>query len=141
MLNTSRIVSAALAVFLMALPALATAAAPVEEILGQWKGTSICRKVPGNESCNDEVTVYVVTRASKPEMVTIQADKIVNGQRQNMGTFDLTYSDKDQRWEYEFTTRVHALWTFKAHGRELTGMLFRLPEAWVARDVKASKEN
>ena len=93
-------------------------------ILGVCLGLAACQGTPGNEGCHDEVTVYTFTRSSKPGMVTAQADKIVNGEALNMGVMDLVYSDKDQCWEFDFSTRVHGLWTFQATGRDLTALEF-----------------
>ncbi len=136
MIQRIRIASLALLI----LPVLAEAAAPVEQILGRWKGTSICTKIPDNEACKDEVVVYEFTRVPKnADAVHIKADKIVNGEQQNMGEFDMNYSPANKRWEYEFKTRVHAMWTFSASGKELTGTLYRLPEMAVGRNAKAQK--
>ncbi len=125
---------------LLVLPLLADAAAPVDQILGRWKGVSICSKIPGNDACKDEVVVYEFTRsAQKADAVHARADKIVNGQQLNMGEFDMEYSLANQRWEYEFNARVRAMWTFSATGKELTGTLYLLPDNTVARNARAQK--
>src|SRR6478736_3742105 len=58
--------------------------------LGEWKGESLCTVKPS--ACHDEVVVYEITAPAKnkPDMLVWKADKIVNGERQNMGTLDCT---------------------------------------------------
>ncbi|MBI3714462.1 MAG: hypothetical protein HY255_00520 [Betaproteobacteria bacterium] len=123
-----------------AMPAIATISVPIEFILGRWQGTSICTKVAGNESCHDETVRYEFARsAQSTTALTVNAEKLVNGQWVSMGELEFHYSAVASRWECEFQGRVRALWTFAAKGDDLTGTLYILPERWVARNAKARK--
>ena len=52
---------------------------------GTWKGTSLCQQK--QSACHDENVVYHISKKAA-NIYTMQASKIVNGAKQNMGTFD-----------------------------------------------------
>ena len=133
--RNDRRILAALA--LLASARLASAAAPVEEILGEWRGTSTCVKSPEFPSCHDEVVVYEFRKAaSGGERVTLAAYKIVDGEKQLMGEMDFDYDAKQAAWTSEFRSpRYHGLWTFFVKGDALTGTLVDLPSRHVVRNV------
>lgn len=82
-----------IALFLIVGPgtlAAAQSAGDVSAALGEWRGESLCLVKPS--PCHDEVVVYHIAKAEKPGAVSIQADKIVNGEAQNMGTLDCQYA-------------------------------------------------
>jgi len=55
--------------------------------LGTWRGTSTCLIRPS--ACHDEVTVYHISRfRTDSTKYTMQANKIVNGVEENMGTLE-----------------------------------------------------
>ena len=58
-------------------------------LVGDWRGESLCQVKPS--PCHDEVVVYHIARGAKPEAVTMSADKIVNGEAQNMGSLDCQF--------------------------------------------------
>jgi len=58
--------------------------------LGDWRGDSIC--VVRESACHDEKALYHVKRLpDKPGWVSLQADKIVDGKPEMMGTSDCSY--------------------------------------------------
>jgi hypothetical protein len=120
----------------------AGAAVPKTEILGRWKGTSICTKIPGNEFCRDEVVVYeFVDVASEPDAVKLKAAKIVEGREEPMYEVEFRYEAGQRRWACEFVRpRAHGIWMYAVRGRELTGTLLLLPDRAVARNVAARRE-
>lgn len=122
---------------LLLLAASAAFAAPAEEILGEWRGTSTCVKSPEFPSCNDEVVVYEFRRgASGSEAVTLAAYKIVDGEKQLMGEMDFAYDAKQGAWTSEFrSARYHGLWTFVVRQEAITGTLVDLPSKRVVRNV------
>jgi len=124
-----------------ALVAAGGAAAPKAEILGTWSGASVCVKSPDFPSCTDEVVVYEVRDLpDKPGSVLMQADKIVNGERGNMGDLELTYAAADGAWTCEIATpHAHALWSFTVSATKMTGTLVELPSRKRIRDVSAEK--
>jgi hypothetical protein len=132
----------ALSITLFGAGAARAADTPQAGIVGIWKGTSICTKVAGNESCNDETVVYEFTPSGNtPGAVTLNADKIVNGQPVPMYTIDMTWDAAQKQWVYEFQTRVKGRWAYRVAGKSLTGTLVILPGAWVARQVNATKSD
>jgi hypothetical protein len=122
--------------------AVATAGSPRAAILGTWKGTSTCVKSPEFPACHDEVVVYEVKASSGGEdAVTLEAFKIVNGEKQSMGEIEFTWDAKQGAWVSEFTTpRVHVLWTFFVHGDDITGTLVDLPSKHLIRNVSVKKQ-
>jgi len=64
---------------------------PADEILGTWRGSSVCSDRAAAPSCNDEQMVYEIsTIPGKPNMVKVQADRIVDGKRVPMGDLEFT---------------------------------------------------
>jgi hypothetical protein len=131
----------ALAVAIGAAAVLA-APAPVAEVLGEWRGTSTCVKSPEFPSCHDEVVVYEFRKAAAGgEKVTLDASKIVNGEKQSMGDLDFTYDEKQGAWTSEFSNgRVHVLWTLFVRDGAITGTLVDLPSKHVIRNVAVRRE-
>jgi len=116
-------------------------AAPVDEIVGTWRGSSICVDRQAAPACNDEQVVYEISASGKPNTVTVKADKVVDGKRQSMGDLDFTHDSKSGSWTTEFENpRVHALWRLTVTGDALRGTLVLLPSRAVARKMDLKKE-
>ena len=118
----------------VALPALrATQAA---DIVGEWRGSSICVDKVAFPACRDENVVYDVRpRSGAPDSVVLRADKVVGGAREFMGEFTFGRTDRG-RWVAEFRTpRFHGRWDFGVRGASLTGTLMDLDANRVARRV------
>ena len=58
-------------------------------VLGDWHGTSLCLVKPS--ACHDEEALYHVKVSSDQSILSLQADKIVDGQPVTMGTSDCSY--------------------------------------------------
>ena len=112
------------------------AQASLSSVIGTWKGESIC--VGDHPACKDEKVVYrfeAVT--SKPEFVTLLADKVVDGKRIPMGKLEFQYDEAKGTLSCEFTRRqTHGLWQFKMTRDGMDGTLVLLPDQSVARRVK-----
>lgn len=134
--------SAAVALAALLTAGEAGAAAPKAEVLGRWKGTSICTKIPGNEFCRDEVVVYeFMDVASDPDLVKLKAAKVVEGREEPMYELDFRYEAGQRRWTCEFVRpRAHGVWIYGVRGGELTGTLLLLPDRTVARNVAARRD-
>ena len=63
-------------------------------LVGDWKGESICQVK--NSPCHDEIVVYHIKKENDPGKFQADADKIVNGQLQNMGTLHFIYDQKNK---------------------------------------------
>ena len=55
------------------------------QLIGTWRGTSICIDLTAAPACHDETVVYEFTPGSRPGAVHWAADKVVAGQRQPIG--------------------------------------------------------
>jgi hypothetical protein len=128
-------------VLLSGLFADARAAAPRAAIIGTWKGTSTCVKDPEHPACHDEVVVYEVRESARGgDAATVEAFKIVEGEKQFMGELEFTWDAAQAAWVSELTTpRVHALWTFFVRGDEIAGTLVDLPSKHLVRNVAVKK--
>ena len=130
----------AVAVLLMA-AGVRPAHGQANEILGTWRGTSTCVKEAWNSACNDEQVVYYVTPvAGRPDSVSLDARKLVNGTPEEMGTLALVYDTTTKGWVADWSNaRYHLLWSFEVSGKTLTGTLLVLPERRVARHITLKK--
>ena len=119
----------------------ATAPAPKAEILGIWKGTSICTKVDINEFCHDETVVYnFVDVPGQPATVELKAARIVDNTVQPMYGLYVTYRTDQGRWTSEFERpQVRGIWAFAVHGDEMTGTATVLPSRTIVRNVEAKR--
>src|SRR5262249_3681888 len=119
-----------------------TASAPgPEQLTGTWRGTSICTDRVAAPACQDETVVYEFKPGLQPGTVHWVADKVVNGKREPMGEFDLTYDKAEGCWKSEFTSpRVKVVWRLSAAGRCLTGTARLLPGNETVRKVDARKQ-
>lgn len=116
------------------------AATPADKIVGTWHGTSLCVDKQVDVACHDEDVIYEVDSAAGPRgPVRMQADKIVNGVRENMGVLRLTYDSAQDQWFVDLTGRLRARWTFDAHGDFMIGDLSELPAHRQMRRVNAKR--
>ena len=85
---TTSIFSLLLTTVSLALNASNIKSPEVSDLVGKWTGTSLCQVKPS--ACHDENVIF---RFSHPQRdrITVQADKIVDGQPVTMGVSDWTY--------------------------------------------------
>lgn len=93
-----------------------------DKIEGTWKGTSLCQVKPS--ACHDEDVVYHISKKSAT-VYTMQADKIVNGAEEDMGTFDAVYDETKQtlRFAMKDHQERNAVWLFRVDGLQIHGTL------------------
>ena len=111
------------------------AADPRQPLIGHWTGTSICTGV--RPACHDEIASYRVKAGSKPDMVTIDAGKIVDGKEELMGTLDFHV-------DFAAHTITSVMgnggrWFFSWTGTNMTGTL-KLPDGQVVRNIRLTKK-
>ena len=113
--------------------------ADATKVIGTWTGESIC--VGYRPACKNEVVVYrFVAVPGKSDVVTLYADKILDGKRVPMGKLDFVYDEKKNELSGEFTRRqTHGLWQFKVTGDVIEGTLVLLPDKSVGRQVKVHR--
>lgn len=117
--------------------ATAGAAAPAdprEAVLGKWQGTSLCTQA--RTACHDEIVVYHGTAGTKPDAVTVQMSKVVDGQELDMGTLDFHADFAKRQMVAEFDNgRSHSRWTFTWTATEMKGTAVTLPDGTTIRNV------
>ena len=86
-------------------------------LVGAWQGTSICQVK--NSPCHDEVVVYHISKADSVDRYIIQANKIVNGVEEDMGTLHFDYNAKTN----QLVSNEYGKWTFTINGRKMSGIL------------------
>ena len=136
-------ISAGLGLALMVDAAASDGPSPsdITALLGTWRGSSTCTDRVAAPACQDEVVVYEVRRTDKVGVVTLAADKVVDGQRLSMGEFDFVYDKREGCWRTEFQTpRVHAAWCLVVEDTQMTGTLRLLPGGETVRKVQLRHE-
>ena len=114
---------------------------PRSELIGVWRGTSVCTDRIAAPACKDEVVVYEFSPGSQPEIVHWKADKVVAGERVPMGEFDLAYDRSDACWRAEFISpTVHLVWCVTVEGTELKGTAWLPPGKQIVRKIEARKD-
>ena len=117
------------------------ASAPKVEILGLWKGTSICAPVEAAEFCHDETVAYnFVDLPDRPGTVSLNAAKVKDGSVRPLYSIYFNYRSEEGRWTSEYTRgRTHGLWSYVVKGDAMTGTLVLLPEGVVVRNVSVKR--
>lgn len=119
---------------MVASTAVVLAQKPGASALGKWKGESLCTVKPS--ACHDEVVVYEFTASTeKKGMLSWKADKIVNGEQQNMGTLDCTFASGTQTVTCNIPRGV---WELQVNGDTMTGTL-KLSDGTLFRKVSVKR--
>jgi hypothetical protein len=101
-------------------------------VLGDWHGTSLCLVKPS--ACQDEEALYHV-KTDKSGKLQIDADKVVDGKPENMGTIDCTYDAAAKHIHCEWG---HGILDLTLQGDHLDGTMFR-PDKTKWRDIKLTR--
>ena len=101
------------------------------DVIGTWEGESKCTVRPS--ACHDEHVIYEVTQAGK-EKLKMSADKVVNGERQNMGDLECAYDGKTLSCPF-----AKGVWAFDIRASKMTGTL-KLTDGTLFRIVDAKKK-
>jgi hypothetical protein len=89
----------------------------LDNFIGKWNGTSICQVK--NSPCHDEVVVYHISKGNSPDSCVIQANKIVKGVEEDMGSLPCVYNSKTN----ELSSTAYGLWNFKLVNGKIEGTL------------------
>lgn len=121
----------------VAWPQSAPAAAGVT---GSWEGESKCA-VP-DSPCHDEHVVYRITADKKnPAQRSIDADKIVDGSPQFMGSMVCQYHADQATLSCTGNTPKRDDWEFRVSGDTMTGTLTLGPEKQLYRRIAVRKNS
>lgn len=115
--------------------------APKAEILGTWKGRSICTKVEANEFCRDETVVYnVVDVPGQPQTVRLKAARIVDDTMQPTYELYFTYRPDTGTWSSKFDRpSFRGVWSYVVHGDDMNGTATMMPSTKVVRTVTVKR--
>jgi hypothetical protein len=97
-------------------------------IFGDWAGESICQVK--DSPCHDEKVVYHISKGRETNLVSISADKIVDGKAVNMGTIEFSYDRKANT----LSSEEHGHWKFTINGNTIAGTLV-LPNGTLFRKI------
>ena len=101
-----------------------------QKIEGVWKGESLCTGVL--PACKDEKVIYTFRAPAADGTVWASADKVVDGQRVNMGTSTYQYDQAHGILTWQ-------RWKLTIQGSSIEGTL-TLASGEVARKMKLAKE-
>ena len=105
------------------------------DVVGVWRGESVCASSAG--ACHNESVVYYVKEvANRPEVVFIQADKIVDGRAVTMGSSEWRYDRAGATLEWRTDRQT---WRLKVIGNRMEGTL-TMADGTVFRKVTLEKD-
>jgi len=105
------------------------------DIVGTWRGTSMCVDKAHFPACKDEQVIYDVRpKGSAEDPVTLRADKVVNGVREFMGEFDFHRTDSTWVTEYQ-NPRIRIRIVLRVRADHMTGVLTDVPSGRRVRDL------
>jgi len=107
----------------------------LEDIAGNWTGESIC--MIKNSPCHDEHVIYHISQPDSNGKLQISADKVVNGQAENMGTLDCIF---DKKASTVTCSMNNGLWEFSVSGKKMEGTL-KLKDGTLFRRINVTKDS
>ena len=112
------------------------------QLLGTWRGTSLCTDRVAAPACHDESVVYDFTLGPKPGTLQWAADKVVDGERQHMGDLELSYDKTEGCWKAEFSSpRGRTVWRLTVDGTRLSGTGRLQPGNQTVRKMELRKDH
>ena len=135
--------TALLAIALLLIGVHAKAEQRAGDIIGRWRGSSICVKIESNRACHDEEVLYTFAASpDDPKRIRLKAEKKVGGEFGWMYDMDFTYDPDSGTWNSEFKTRrgQRGIWSYAIEGEVMKGTCTMLPEKTVVRNVLVRRE-
>jgi hypothetical protein len=126
--------SVLLAGFIVVGSACGAATIDADGLAGDWTGESICTVHPS--PCHDEQVIYHITEPDSAGKLQINADKIVDGKPESMGTLDCTF---DKERSVIACPMSQGLWEFTVNGQTMNGTL-KSPDGKLYRKVSVKKK-
>jgi len=115
--------------------ACTAASSSPDEIAGNWTGESICTVKPS--ACHDEHVIYHISEPDSNGKLKIDADKVVNGKPESMGTIDCTIDKKAST----LTCPINSgLFEFSISGKKMEGTL-KLKDGTLFRRINVAKDS
>ena len=116
---------------------ISSVAADKSPVIGTWEGESKCT-VP-DSPCHDEHVIYTITAGPGDEL-TSKADKVVNGERQYMGSLPCRYDSAARRLTCVAEGRKPVDWVFIVSGDTMTGTLTLRNEHQLYRRIRVERQ-
>jgi hypothetical protein len=123
--------------FLLAVAISDGAASDKSAVTGTWEGESKCT-VP-DSPCHDEHVIYTIAAGTDQEL-TLKADKVVNGERQYMGTLPCRYDAAGKRLTCVTEGAKSGDWVFTLSDNTLTGTLTLRNERQLYRRIRVQRQ-
>jgi hypothetical protein len=123
--------------FLLAVAISGGAASDKSAVTGTWEGESKCT-VP-DSPCHDEHVIYTIAAGTDQEL-TLKADKVVNGERQYMGTLPCRYDAAGKRLTCVTEGAKSGDWVFTLSDNTLTGTLTLRNERQLYRRIRVQRQ-
>jgi len=108
-----------------------------DAVIGMWEGESKCT-LP-DSPCRDEHVIYTIKPDQNGSGLTMQADKVVNGERQNMGTLPCRYDLAGKRLTCVTEGAKPGDWVFIISGDTMTGRLTLRNEHQLYRRIRVQR--
>lgn len=105
-----------------------------QSVAGTWRGDSIC--VTEGSCHNESVVYYIKDVPNRPDVVMIQADKIVDGKAITMGSGEWQYDRAQRKLEWRTPRQV---WLINITGDRMDGTL-TLADKTVFRKMTLQKD-
>lgn len=132
-----RVVYVSVTLMFSALGILSTrlAVAETSGLVGTWRGDSVCAR-EASACHNERVVYYIKDVPNSPNLVSIQADKIVDGKPITMGTGEWHYDRVRSTLEWRMPKQV---WLLKIISSRIEGTL-KLTDGTVLRNIMLEKD-
>jgi hypothetical protein len=111
------------------------ASAEASGLAGTWRGDSVCT-TEASACHNERVVYYIKDVPNSPNLVSIQADKIVEGKPITMGTGEWQYDRVKSTLDWRMPKQV---WLLKITGSRMEGTL-KLMDGTVLRNMSLKKD-
>lgn len=111
------------------------ASAETSSPVGTWRGDSVCA-TDASACHNEQVVYYIKDVPNSPNLVSIQADKIVGGKPITMGAGEWQYDRVRSTLEWRTPKQI---WLLKITGSRMQGTL-RLADGTVLRNMILRKD-
>ena len=111
------------------------AAAELSGLAGTWRGDSVCA-TEASACHNERVVYYIKDVPNSPNLVSIQADKIVEGKPITMGTGEWQYDRVKSNLEWRMAKQV---WLLQITGSRMEGTM-KLMDGTVLRKMSLKKD-
>ena len=111
---------------------------PNSAVIGTWEGESKC--TVSDSPCRDEHVIYTIKSDQNSGGLIAQADKVVNGERQNMGTLPCRYDAAGKRLTCVTEGAKRSDWLFIVSGDSMTGTLTLRNEHQLYRRIQVERQ-